>query len=326
MKKLLLLLSVATLALSCSNNTSQTPSTGNPYELILVANPTVYHSAIGDTLKSIFSEEVLGISRSEPIFDMYNIAPNAIQTLAGRHRNLLFVNVNEKYGTNEFFADTNKYAKDQLCIYFQGSNIDSLAKFIYQNKAYLTGLLNKYERDRFVSRVARYNEKGVETLIKKKFDFDMNIPRGYVVKKDDDNFLWLSFETQLGSLGIVIYTFDQQPTGESWLVDQRDLAVRNIPGPSDGSYMATEKRFSAQTTMTDINGRQWFQTRGLWMVEKDFMGGPFISFVTFEGGRYVAIDCFVQEPNVNKPHRNYIRQFEALPLTVKFSKSENENR
>lgn len=317
MKKLFLLLSISLLAFSCESS-SQAPSTGNPYELVVVTPADVFHGAVGDTLKNIFGEEVLGLNRNEPIFDMFNVQPSAMKTIAGKHRNLLLVQVNEKFTENEFYADTNVYAKGQLCIYFQGPNADSLSKYIYANRAVLSGLLNKYERDRFVNRLKKYNQVGLDDLIEKKFGFKMKIPQGYRVKSNSDNFLWLGFETTYGSLGVVIYTFDQQPTGENWLVDQRNLAVKNIPGPSDGSYMSTEDRLVAQTNMVDIYGRQWFQTRGLWMVKGDFMGGPFISFVTYADGRYVAIDCFVQEPDTQKKHRNYIRQFEALPLTVEF--------
>lgn len=318
MKQIFLLLTAVIVMYGCSGNSNQAPATGNPYELILVTPPAIYHSAVGDTLKSIFGEEVRGISRSEKIYDMYTVSPNAIKTLAGKHRNLLFVNVNEKFGVCEFYADTNKYAKGQLAIYFQGPTVDSVANFIYKNRGYMVGLLDKYEQDRFVKRLATYNEKGLEALILKKFDMEIKIPKGYRVKNDEDNFLWLSFETTLGSLGIVIYTFNQAPNGEDWLLDQRDVAINKIPGPSEGSFATTERRFRPETKLSDLYGRQWFVTRGLWAVEKDFMGGPFINYVTFANGHYIGIDCFVQEPDVNKTHRNYIRQFESLPLTIKF--------
>lgn len=322
MRKLLLLVMISSTFFSCSSSSNETQTIGSPYELIVVLPNELKKSPLEDTLKNIFKQPVQGITRSEPIFDMYSVIPKSLTTTnLGKHRNLLFVRVDPKYGVNEFYADTNANAKGQLSIYFQGPNADSLAGYIYKNRQYVTGILDIYERDRFISRVNKYNEQGLENVIKNKFDFTMKVPRGYRIKNDEDNLLWLSFETKLGSLNILIYAFDKKNDLEQdWLVVQRDLAVKNIPGPSENSYVATDKRFLNNTTMTVINEHQWYKTAGFWMVEKDFMGGPYINYVTDYKDKYIAIDFFVQDPDVNQPHRNYVRQFEALPYTIKFNK------
>ena len=146
----------------------------------------------------------------------------------------------------------------------------------------------------------------------------MKIPRGYRVKVEKENFLWLGFETTVGSVNIIVYKFKTPPTGEDWLIDERNIALANVPGPSEGSYAGTEMMFRPETTLQTINGRNWYQTRGLWKVENDFMGGPFINYVTKVGDEYLGMDMFVQEPDPKRKQRNFMRQFEAMPITVKF--------
>jgi hypothetical protein len=54
------------------------------------------------------------------------------------------------------------------------------------------------------------------------------------------------------------------------------------------------------------------ETRGLWDIENDFMGGPFISHALIDktGERVLVLDAFVYHPRADK--RNYVRQLEAI--------------
>ena len=65
------------------------------------------------------------------------------------------------------------------------------------------------------------------------------------------------------------------------------------------------------------------ETRGLWMVQNDFMGGPFISYTfvdpTLE--RVITIDGYVYNPSDLK--RNFIRQMEAIFHSIGFKTEGN---
>ncbi|MDE6499794.1 MAG: DUF4837 family protein, partial [Rikenella sp.] len=105
------------------------------------------------------------------------------------------------------------------------------------------------------------------------------------------------------------------------IVMARNVAVMQIPGPSDGSYMTTSTAvFPDQKTLT-VHGRRWIQLRGFWDVAGDFMGGPFINYTTYDEARkrMLAIDGYVYSPSPNNtvPMRDYVRQIEAIFMTVR---------
>ena len=54
------------------------------------------------------------------------------------------------------------------------------------------------------------------------------------------------------------------------------------------------------------------QTRGMWEVKNDFMGGPFVShsFYSPDGEDIIVAEAFVYAPRYDK--RQYLRQVESL--------------
>ena len=68
------------------------------------------------------------------------------------------------------------------------------------------------------------------------------------------------------------------------------------------------------------NGLYIAELRGLWKLEKGFMGGPFVSHTTIDTvyNRVVTIDGYVFAPNRDK--RNLIRQVEAIINTLEIKK------
>ena len=72
-------------------------------------------------------------------------------------------------------------------------------------------------------------------------------------------------------------------------------------------------------TITDFPGGYAVETRGLWEVENDFMGGPFISytFIDQENNKVITLDGYVYNPNDVK--KNYLRQLEGIFFAAKFT-------
>jgi len=55
--------------------------------------------------------------------------------------------------------------------------------------------------------------------------------------------------------------------------------------------------------------------RGLWKVQNDFMGGPFVnvSFLDSVNNRIICMDAYVYRPNKDK--RELLRELEAVMYT-----------
>lgn len=332
MKKILFFLAATALLFSSCGEFGKTRlvgSKGSAFEIILTASPAIWDSQLGDTLRSILREPVEMINQREPIFDLYYIKPSGFTGVVPQNQNIIKVAVNEEHSEPRILAQYDVYAQPQIVVTICGNTIKSVTEYVSEHRLFLVDLLNEAQSIRYVNNISKYNAKEIEKLISKKFDFNMNLPKGYTVRKDAKEFLWLSFEYPLASQGIAIYSYPY--TGKDSFTNEALLKARNkftaaIPGPSDGSFMTTSAEIEPCTDYLRIYGRSWARQRGFWDVKGDFMGGPYVSFSTIDtvSNRVIALDCYVYSPK--QPKRNYLRELEALLYTVKFPSDQTTER
>jgi hypothetical protein len=123
----------------------------------------------------------------------------------------------------------------------------------------------------------------------------------------------------------MIYATEYLDTAQlnpKYILNWRNIQTRQyIPGPSDGSYMVTSLDFVPPVVSypEDFPLDYVVEVRGLWKVENDFMGGPFINytFVDKKRNRLISMDGYVYNPNEFK--RNYLRQMESIFHTLKIT-------
>lgn len=318
-----LIAAIGAVLFSCHSSITEIPATGKPYEIVVVASKPLWNSAAGDTLRHFFQQNVAWLNQPEPLYDLLPVTPQTATDPTLRHRNIITLSVGEQYKKSDLTATFDKNAKEQLYIDIVSPSIDSLASFIERNEGIMISIFDKAERDRFILKGERFRDVTIGEKIKEKFGFDMNIPKGYRIRDNQKDFMWISYEMPLASQGVVIYSFepmDEMTTLE--ILYQRDLAVAKIPGPSEGSYMITETLFMPESTSVLINGVRWAETRGFWKVMNDFMGGPFVNYTTYDPAtkHMVGIDLYVNAPDAKDGKRNYIRQLESLVLSVHLTK------
>ncbi|MFI3294938.1 MAG: DUF4837 family protein [Rikenellaceae bacterium] len=322
--KHLLTLFLLTLTLSSCDPSKKPAVTGSPYEIFVVCPKTIYQGAVGDTLKSIFEEQVPWLNQGEPIFDLLSIPASALNNINRKHRNLFIVNIDSSYTKTRMVRQADSYASGQMTLSIKSPSADSAALYISGVRDQIVQIYQQTERDRFVARADKYGVPALERLIEQKFDFHMAIPLGYRQRVNGEDYLWIDNSIPIGSQGIFIYKIPMDENADStFFVKSRDAAVRHIPGPVDGSYMATETQIMPETREVDINGQNWYETRGYWRVEGDFMGGPFANYITIHNGELIGIDLYLQYPKEGK--RNYMRQLEALPYTIRFDLGANNS-
>lgn len=322
MKKLLFLLIFPSLLslVGCSGGGSSLmniAATGKPYEIFVVAEKPVWNGVVGDSLRRVMDEEVLWVNQPEAIFDMFNITPAAFNDITRRHRNLLMININGGVDSTSLSIEKDRWASGQIVMNLSSSSDSLAAAYLSENSGTITEYLDMVEKDRMVTRAKKYNDARIEKIIKEKFGLNIAFPRGYRVANDTTDFLWLTYDMPIASQGVVVYSFDRPSDGEKLnLVAERNRAVGLIPGPVDGSYMGTSLEFYPESVAVEINGQGWIETRGFWKVEGDWMGGPFMNYVTLDTktGRYIGVDLYVYSPSPKYPKRNYIRQLESLMM------------
>ena len=335
MKKLLKSLFVVVVLLSavgCDSFRSLTgakkTAQGSPYEVLVVCDGYEWESALGVELKAL----VEMLNQVEPMFNVVRITARDFKHLLPSYRNILKVKASPEVKETAILAQYNVVAAPQIVLTFQGPSIQAMVEYLKANGATLLQVLEMAERNRTIEYAKKQGAKALEKIVKEEFDVDMAISNGYLFRAESEDFVWASNEYPVASQGFFIYThpFNGKAsiTTEA-LVKARNEFAKRIPGPADGSYMATVKRipnieddgyvdFLPQRKVVKINGREWIELRGFWEVKGDFMGGPFVSYTTLDErtGKLFTLDCYVYSPKYGK--RNFLRPLEHLVFGVTF--------
>ena len=298
---------------------------GAPYELIVVCDQPEWQGALGDTLRSILTEPVAGLNQREPLFDVLRVQERGFTGLVADHRNILKIRIDPSLPEVTTGVEYDVTARPQIVLTTAGPDDRSLVEYLSKNRENLVHALEQAERDRAVEANSKFYNTGIDAAVRKTFGVGIKVPKGYVLAKQEDDFLWARYEYPAASQGFFICSYPYE--GPESLAPEALLAARNkyaarIPGPSDGSWMTTSEVIPPAYRMFRLEGRLWCELRGFWDVKNDFMGGPFVSYTTVDTAtnRVFTLDCYVYSPKLHK--RNFVRGVEHLLYTVTFPETE----
>ena len=302
-------------------------STGKTNEIILVIGDNGSLTAIADTIKAFFTQNDLYLPQPEALYDIYVVTQQSMnnQVVLKKHHNILIVNINDtiKEGV---FANKDLWATPQLVVHF---NANSDTSFYRLFRAYRRPILEKLDHNEILrarSLTDFGKNIGLSSDILTQFNINMTIPSGFQIAKKDNNFLWLTQqshrkeEDMTASIMIwqIPYRAELQFSTDSLICERNRVGRSYISGPTDGSYMKTATSYIYPQTEIIGNYATPFsvEMRGLWELEGDFMGGPFISytFVHPTTHQLITIDAFLYHPNHDK--RPFLRQLQSVITNV----------
>lgn len=152
------------------------------------------------------------------------------------------------------------------------------------------------------------------------FGCEFYIPVDINKMKIGDNFIWASNDALTGIQNIVIYSYPyatEKVFRRGVYIALRDSFMKaNIPGGKPNQYMATDKDHVDVKNIT-VRGEFAQEARGLWHMENDAMGGPFVahSMIDTINNRVIVAEGFVYAPD--KMKRTMIRRLEAALYTLR---------
>jgi hypothetical protein len=321
---------VLLLLTSCSlGKSGLVPSSGSVNELLIVTNDkTQWEGALGDTLRAFFSADQIGLSQPEPIFDLLNIADENFKDMFVKFHNIFIADINPQASKTTSETFLNLWAAPQRVIKITAPDLLSFYKEFDRKKDAFLNLFIEMERERTLTISKIAVDIQLSDTVAKKFGVRIPIPEGFYKAKEAPGFIWLRHnitkKKQELELGIMIYTMDYHDTivfnPKHILRWRNSLTLEYIPGPSPTSYMkvADEVIPPVFKTVTDFPGGYAVETRGLWEVANDFMGGPFLSytFIDEPGNKVVTLDGYVYNPNDVKKY--YLRELESIFYAVQF--------
>ena len=329
-KSILLLLVMALVGVfsSCEQNRNRSDkvrSIGNTSEiLVVVENEQQWENSIGKVIREYLGREQYGLNQPEPVFHLAHINKNSLSDLLKKHRNLLIVDIEKGIDKPKIESSVDLWAKPQQIIKITAPASHEFVNVFENNAEAFEQMYSKTERDRILTVFRTSSNNKVTKEVKSEFDLKMTIPREFYAAKSESNFMWIRKEVEKFSQGILIISEPYQDTAQ---FSQRSIVSRinrnmqqYVPGSVEGSYMITDDEFvlPKSTVAPDFVADYTIETCGLWKVEKDFMGGPFVSytFLDTRNNNIITLLGYVYQPNRTK--RDLLRQLEAILYSTQF--------
>ncbi len=318
-------------------------------EVTVVADEALWNGMVGDTFRHYFSAPYLILPSPEANFDLRYFSPRKIkeERIFRSLRNyVLLADLSdtssltakmikddigyEKYQTALTDKTVNssvgkdKWALGQRLFYLYSNSEAGLLETIKKGYPAVRNRLWEIEDPRVKATAYQGgNLAGLETKILEKFGAKIEIPKGYTVADETDNFLWLRRETKGVSSSLMMtkvpYKNPNQLTDAGIRSLRDSLGFKYVSSGKPNTYMVTNDvdlpMFSEKET---INGHYAVKTHGIWEMENDFLGGPFVNLtvVNEEKGELFTVDGFIFAPGEKK--RNHMQYLDIILKTVEF--------
>lgn len=316
------LLIVLTLAFGCKESKTRVlPSSGGKTcEVLVVCEKTDFNGAIGDTIRAYFQQAQLGLNQFEPLFSLANVNMGTFNDakMFQTMRNIIIVDIDPQ-ATTKFEAFKNVHSAPQIVFNFLAPSKEAFYKLLQEKRSLMLAFFYENEIERIQKTFRPSENTEITDRLKKVFGFSMVFPDGYNISLIKKNFAWIRKEAKETSQGVLIYTFPYE--GENVFSTKNMIERRNeiveqyVLGPTEGSNMTTETSipmFYPASKNISFKGNYCFETRGLWKLERDFMGGPFVNYMFLDekNKQVIMLDAYLYSPR--KPKRDLLIQLEGI--------------
>lgn len=352
-KLCLAVLILVTLLTGCSESAQQNlrpkpVAYGDVNTIIVVADNATWEGAVGDTLNDYYSAAYLILPQPEPIFDLWHFTPEEYNSIPVRREGsdyLILANLGDqtspaaKLVLNAIGEENarrakedpsyntaiiqDKYAEGQLVVYQFAYSEDALIHNIVHNFPAIAKKFRDADAKRYEASVYLDGEnRKAEGVIQDKLGIQMRIPKDYVVASTRDDVLWLRKETGKLSSNIMLkklpYTDQSQLTKEGMKAVQDSIGRKYVSSQIANTYMRiNDVDLPMFMDAKTIDNNYALEARGIWEMQNDYMGGPFISYLIHNPKKNELIYAmgFVYAPGEDK--RNWMEYLEYILNTTK---------
>lgn len=317
---------------------------GAPSEVIVLMDSALVHTALGDAIRNTYGERIFTMPRPEARFDLVfrDLRTNVDMEMVQRHKNVLIVgpiddqtnvstflrsllaeNVRESIRDNRSFNYMLRdvWSRNQAVVILSGPDYETLANRILQNERRLVTELHDVELERwhrYVYRRAEQTALSREILerhgwsFRIQHDYRLGVDTLNVVTlrrflPDNDRWIWVWWQDDFE---------DFDSIDRDWITEKRESVNRQyIQGGSEGKFVRTDFNQPYEQRFMEIAGMEAYESRGIWRMENDLMGGPFINYTMFdhENNRLFMMEFGQFSPRWDQ--RRFLYQFEAMART-----------
>lgn len=323
------LISLAVVSCKFREGARMETITGKSNEVVVVIGKEIWKGEVGTLIREILAQPQSSLPQEEPIFSLIDVPPEAFINLFKSSRNIVTVKISPTYTEPKVEFARNTWAYPQVVVNIQANSVENFRDLFIANGDKIIGYFLKAEKDRLKKTYKDAHEKAVYNTLLEQFKVKMYVPTGFKVVKKDSSFAWIRYDTPLITQNLFVYSYPYESDStftQGYLIGKRNLVLKhNVPGPIPGSYMTTTMDLPRDINYVTYNGNYACEIRGLWRVENDFMGGPFVSLSVLDPQKknVITVEGNVYAPKNDK--RNYVRQMEAMIYSLEFAdQSEKE--
>ncbi len=315
---------------------------GSLNQLAVIADQDVWDGAVGDSISFYFASAYPILTQPEPLFDLKHFTPEhlAAESLRKELKAYLIVGdlndqgspttdiIMEDLGTeriNRAHEDPsyrtsvgrNRWAQGQVAIYLFALGEEALGSEVAKRFPSIAGVVQEQYREQINATAyqaksnAQVNDKIAELI-----GCRLDIPGDYRINLEKEKTLWLMKESDMATFNFLIdrrpYESQKQFEKEN-IIALRDELGKLVSSSAVGSYMRTNPvDLPVYTKKIDLGGAYAVEARGIWEMEGDFAGGPFISYLILDEGtnEIIFIDAFLLAPGERK--RNLMLYMEHI--------------
>ena len=336
---------------SCSESTQKrleiTPSAyGSVDNIYMVCNENLWNGVVGDSFRNQFEALYPVTPQPEPLFDLRYIDAVKFNKVHKTHRAIIIMAdlsdkddkateiVNTALGSDKIKkANTdrryriafhnNRWAMGQIVVYWFAPSRQELLESVSKDYKQVIELINKLDAETLSKQVyADGQSTKLNDSIKTTFGFEMKIPSKFAIAYRDSNTMWLYEDRQKSSNNILIHSIagiDYKTISNDSLIAIRNrLSKKYFSSWAEGSFMEVDdKNLPIYFKEMLFQGMRGLQARGIWRMEKDFMGGSFVTYLLpdAKNKRIIFIDAFVYAPGQKK--RPEMRRLDTVFSTFK---------
>lgn len=317
-------------------------------DIVVVADEAIWDGMVGDTFRYYFESAYPITPSPEPIFNLRFFTPRQLTAEPLRKQLRTYCVLADiqdtlsettkmlkmDYGPARFSqimrndsmqtgVGKNKWATDQLVIYVYGRGEDQLIDAVKDN---FNNIANKiHEHDAPQIKANTYvsgRHLGLTEKIKQHFQVKFDVPGDYkeaLYVPGKYPMIWLRKDTRRAALNIAVqklpYDDIKQITVDNAIRLTNNFGL-NVTSDTPGSHMVVnEEDLPILENVKEINGNYTLEVRGIWEMEKDFMGGPFVAYLIPDADKssYIFILNFVYAPGMEK--KIFLQELETVVNT-----------
>lgn len=320
---------------SCSESGNYLPGySGNIGEIVVVIDDVKWNSKAGEIIKNTLAQPQFGLPQDEPVFNLIQVSSKNFSKIFQTHRNILIADFAGNSSEVKTEVKSNSWARGQVAIKISAPDDSSFANFFEKYSENIIQKFNQAEIERQIEKNKKFGETKLSEKIKEKSGLSLILQKDCYLAKEDSNFLWFRLERGRGiggyehqiSQGIFIYWQNYTDTNlfspQKILAQNDSVSKKYISGSAHNSFFTTSyKLVEPQVRKIKINNKFGTEIRGLWRMENEFMGGPFISLTFLDDKKNLLITAegYVFAPQFDK--LNYLREVEAMIKSIELLRS-----